>query len=401
VRVAAAAGVAFGGDQHVLAERGQVMAAERAAVRRGLAIRRAAHRPPRGLRKLLHAPIVPPLRRRPVTAALLAVGVGVAVAVARAQLERRSAAARPRWERRKVRAALRKGEPLAEGLRRVILEQLQLAIELLDAYPGGEGEETVHEIRKALKRVRALIRVLRGELGPKGYARENTALRDCARRLAGSRDAEVILATLDGLLARDSGKLVGSPAVGALRTQLTAEREAAAERGIRDPGLRGAVAEDLRAVAARVERRKLRERRRRLLAPGLDRVYRQGRRGLRTARRGGDARELHVWRKRVKDLRYVAETLDRRGKSFAQIRGVAREADRLGEILGEEHDLALLHREVRERGVLFAAERKTRRRLLKAITRRRKRLHKHALREGERLYRRKPKRFVRGLLAGV
>ncbi len=378
------------------------MAADRAAIRRGLAIRRAAHRPPWGRRKLRHGPIVPPLRRGPVAAALLAVGVGVAVAVARSQLERRSVvAARPRWERRKVHAALRKGEPLAEGLRRVILEQLQLAVELLEAYPGGAGEETVHEIRKALKRVRALTRVLRNELGAKRYARENDAVRDSARRLAGARDAEVILITLDGLLERNPGRLAHSGAVRALRAQLMAEREAAAERGIRDPQLRAAVAGDLRAVTARVERWKLRERRRKLLTPGLDRVYRRGRQGLRTARRGGSARELHIWRKHVKDLRYAAETLDRRGKSFAHARRVAREADRLGEILGEDHDLALLHRAVRERRALFAGERKTRKRLLKAIARRRKRLHRRALREGERLYRRKPKRFVRRLLARV
>jgi hypothetical protein len=350
---------------------------------------------------------VAPLRRRPVAAALLAVGVGVAVALARAERERRSAAARPPRQRRERRTALRKGEPLAEGLRRVILGQLELAIELLESYPEGAGDETVHEIRKALKRVRALIRLLRRELGLKRHARENAALRDCAQRLAAGRDAEVILATLDGILQRHPGKLFGSPAVQALRAQLVAEREAAAAHAIRDPQLRAAVARDLRATATRAERWTLRERRRKLLAPGLDRLYRQGHRGLRAARRGagrggdGGASALHVWRKRVKDLRYAAETIDRGGKSFAYVRRIAREADRLGEILGEEHDLALLDQGVRQRSALFAAERKTRKRLLKAIARRRRRLHKRARRDGERLYRRKPKRFERRMLDHV
>jgi CHAD domain-containing protein len=123
---------------------------------------------------------------------------------------------------------------------------------------------------------------------------------------------------------------------------------------------------------------------------------------MRGARRREDFESMHAWRKRVKALRYAAETLDRGGewrktKSGRRVRRVARRADRLGEVLGEEHDLALLARAVRKRKELFAGERKRRKRLLKAIGRRRKRLRARALREGERLYGRKPKAFVRGL----
>ncbi|MGH2853829.1 MAG: CHAD domain-containing protein, partial [Solirubrobacteraceae bacterium] len=168
------------------------------------------------------------------------------------------------------------------------------------------------------------------------------------------------------------------------------------------PYLRDAVASELRAVRARVERWELRPRGFKLLAPGLERLYRQGRRGLRTARRRASTEALHTWRKRVKDLRYVAETLDRGGKSGAggaskRVRRVAQRADRLGEMLGEEHDLALLDRGVRERSRHFAGERRTRKRLLQLIARRRKTLRKRALREGERLYWHPPRRFVRRL----
>jgi ubiquinone biosynthesis protein UbiJ len=76
-------------------------------------------------------------------------------------------------------------------------------------------------------------------------------------------------------------------------------------------------------------------------------------------------------------------------------RRIARRADRLGEMLGEEHDLALLEARVRERSRQFAGERKTRKRLLELIASRRRKLRKRALREGERLYRRPPRRFLR------
>jgi CHAD domain-containing protein len=338
----------------------------------------------------------------PLGATLVAVGVGVALALAKTQLQRRSSPA-ARSEPKRRRPTLLPGEPYAEGLRRVILGQLDLAVTLLEAYPGGTGEHTVHETRKALKRLRALLVLLRAELGPKRYARENAALRDCGRRLAGARDAEVMLGTLDSLVQRDPSHFTRSAAVRTLRAQLLAERDTAAAHAIHDPRVRGEVIAELRAVRARAARWELRERGFRLLAPGLEDIYTRGRRRMRVARRRQSVEALHAWRKRVKELRYAAETLDRGGKgaggSSKYVRRVARRADGLGEMLGEEHDLALLEARVRDKRSrqFFAGERKTRKRLLALIASRRRKLRKRALREGERLYRRPPRRFVRRL----
>lgn len=368
----------------------------------------------------------------PLGATLLAVGVGVALALAKTQLQRRSSAA-PRSQPKRRRPALLPGEPFAEGLRRVILEQLDLAVELLEAYPAGvggarsgagaaedharSGAHTVHDTRKVLKRLRALLVLLRAEVPTKRYARESAALRDCGRRLAGARDAEVMLGTLDSLVQRDPSRFTHSAALRTLRGQLLAERDSAAAHAIEDPRVRGEVVLELRAVRARVARWDLRERGFRLLAPGLEDIYARGRRRMRVAQRrtaterpgkgarrgrqsrraGASVEALHAWRKRVKELRYVAETLDRGGKSYKPVRRVARRADRLGEMLGEEHDLALLEARVRERSRQFAGERKVRKRLLRSIAARRRKLRKRALREGERLYRRPPRRFVRRL----
>jgi len=327
------------------------------------------------------------------------VGVGVALAKGKAERERRAELS----ARRRRSASLLAGEPRAAGLRRIVVGQLDLAIELLESDRGGTDEATVHELRKLLKRVRAIVRLLRVELGAKRFARENAALRECGRRVAGARDAEVMVDTLDALLGRDP-RLAGRGAVAALRAQLVREREAARAAG-RDPRLRGAVVADLRALRARALGWQLRERGgdpSSLVAPGVERLYAEGRKRMRRARRRGDFESMHAWRKRVKGLRYAAETLDRGGaarklKSGRRLHRVARRADRLGELLGEEHDLALLARTVRGHGELFAGQRKARKRLLQGIARRRKRLRGRALREGKRLYERKPQTFVRRL----
>jgi CHAD domain-containing protein len=382
------------------------MAAKRTAIRRGLAVRGAAHGPPWGRRKARgHPPILAPraaASRSPAPAralAVLAVGIGVGLALMRAERERRAAAAR---ERRPRAAALRAEETPSAGMRRVVIEQLDLAIGLLESYRGeAERETTVHEVRKALKRLRALLALQRDLLGSKRFARENAVLRECGARLAGARDAEVMVTTLEDLVRRHPKRLAGKRGVVRLRAELLAERERAAV--VRDPEVRRAVVEELRGVRTRMLQWQPRAGRssRRGLASGLERVYRKGRGRLRRARRDPGVRTLHALRKSAKDLRYVAETLNRGGAGSGvsrstreEVRGVARRADRLGEVLGEEHDLALLARVVRKR---FVGKRRTRRALLKLIARRRRRLRERALRIGGRLYERKPKRFVRRL----
>ena len=283
----------------------------------------------------------------------------------------------------------------------------------------------MHETRKALKRLRALIRLLEDELGEQTFARENAVLRDAGRRLASARDAEVIVGTFDGLLARQPGKLARRAGVVKLRARLVAERNRATEAELEDRTTRAEVLDDLRALRGRVAQWRLSDRDGiEAIEPALERVYRQGRRRLRRAQKakGDRARAMHQWRKRVKDLRYAAEMLDRadprdradgvRGKregrkrKRAKRRGdatyvhrLARRADELGELLGEEHDLAVLAARVRaERkpgAGSGAAGARTRRTLLKLIARRRKRLRRQALREGRRLYERRPKRFLR------
>ena len=104
--------------------------------------------------------------------------VGVGVVVARAGRERLDERAR----RRERQLGLLPGEPLGDGLRRMALGQVDLSVELLEGRGGKLDEAAVHETRKALKRLRALVRMLAHELGEDAYARESDALRGVARR---------------------------------------------------------------------------------------------------------------------------------------------------------------------------------------------------------------------------
>ncbi len=393
----------------MLAQSGQKMTTDRTAIRRRLAIRGTAHRPPWGARKAGHGSIVAPLAAT--LAATVAVGAGYVLA--RSERERRRTQRRDRGHR----LGLLPGEPLAHGLQRMALGQTELALAMLDGTRNGGAapdERAVHETRKALKRLRALLRLLRDELGERSFSRESEALRQAARHLSGARDAAVMLATLDALIERHPRRLGRRRGVRQLRSRVAAESARMQRLTLADPTARAEVLGELSAFHWRVQAWSLPaggslE----LVDADLAHLYRQGRERHARAARGKGPRTLalHRWRKRVKDLRYAAEMLERRapGGADGALRKLAARADDLGELLGEEHDLAVLAEHLsrarpgaRRRGgrsgdaeATWHTGRRTREALLDLIAKRRRVLRRRALRKGERLYGERPRAFVR------
>jgi len=223
----------------------------------------------------------------------------------------------------------------------------------------------------------------------------------------------VLLATLDALVERHPGKLARRKSVARARRSLAAEHERELHRALGDPARRARALGELRALRERVQAWNLSSRQGIVLVePGLLRLYSQGRRRWERCerRKGDETHEMHLWRKRVKDLRYIAEMLETRPQPGAgkgaprepqQLSRIASRADSLGELLGEDHDLAVLAEWIRVNGRRRPNRigRKTRRALLRLIARRRRQLRRQALREGERLYRARPKKFLRRVRA--
>jgi CHAD domain-containing protein len=341
-----------------------------------------------------------------VLAAALALGVGVAAALAKSELKRR---------RRKRKRGSR--------LKRLTLEQIDLAIALLEGRRAVPAQQTIHETRKALKRARALVRLQRGALGEGCFARNNAVLREAGRRLASARDAEVVVEALDALVKRHPKRLARSAGVARLRARLVAERERAQAQARHGAEVRGVVLTELYGAREDLKRWQPAQGDAKTAREGLKAIYGAGRKRGRLARKvqrsagrktkssarrkaksatGRNRRRrarmarssaaLHDWRKRAKDLRYAAEALE--------LRGVAKRADRLGEVIGEEHDLWLLEECVQRERRCFKGDKASRKELQRQIARRRGRLRKRAFKLGRALYGEPPKRFVRRQLAG-
>jgi CHAD domain-containing protein len=325
---------------------------------------------------------------RAIAASTVAAGGAIAAGVVR-----KRAAAEQRRRRRRYR--LRAGETPSRGVERIARGQLELTIELLQG-EGGRGDgEAIHEARKALKRLRALLRVSRGSLGEERYRRENVTLRDAGRELSGARDAQVLVATFDDLTGRFAEQLPPG-AWSRFREALAANVEAAdAPSGDARGGDVGAgVVNALSGARMRVATWPLAQKGGpESLLGGLEQIYRRGRRATRVARNRPDTENLHELRKRAKDLWHATQLL--RPVSPKRMKALSRRAHRLSDLLGDDHDLSVLLDHARAQPELFGPGELEL--LATLIERRRKVLRRAALARAARLYRRKPGKLVRRL----
>src|SRR5688500_12178618 len=137
--------------------------------------------------------------------AMAGVGAGLLLRSARSRQK-------PKAPSRKFR--LKKSETVPEGIARVARGRLDSAADELGGRGSRDPSKAVHEARKDIKKLRALGRLVQADPS------WNRRLRDTARRLAGRRDADVLLETLDELVKRGE---VSKKSVRGLRKELAAE----------------------------------------------------------------------------------------------------------------------------------------------------------------------------------
>ncbi len=282
-------------------------------------------------------------------------------------------------------------EDAAAGMRRVIIGRLDKATERLRE-AGEEGDalaEAIHGARKDLKKARAALRLIRDELGEQTFRRENRALRDAARLLSASRDAEVKLATLDALVEGAGDAPPGATAL--WRDALEADRDRIADAEGEQTAAAVAAVEE---VAARAPAWRIRHAGWKLVAPGLDTAYGEGREAFAALGDSPGFDAVHDLRKRGKDLWYQVRLL--RDAWEPVLEATAEEIHDFTDLLGDHHDLAVLAEDLAERPEVDAAHREILKKLIEA---RQDELLGEARAIGERVYAEKPKAFGRRLRA--
>jgi CHAD domain-containing protein len=244
---------------------------------------------------------------------------------------------------------LQGGERLGAGLKRLSLESIDEAIGVF--YDGEDVfREAVHTARKATKRVRALLRLVRSEVGDKVYRFENASMRDTSRLLSEVRTSAVLVNGAQDI--RDIYAPILAPdTFEEPLERLTSRRDRLEQRAMEDPDVVPRVVSNLERARQRYDSWPADAEARRVygvgirhdyraVGPGLKATHARGRVEMVAAYRERTPESFHRWRKRAKYLKHQMEILT---PLWPEVMiGMTLTLDRIAEILGQDRDLAEL-----------------------------------------------------------
>jgi CHAD domain-containing protein len=300
------------------------------------------------------------------------------------------------------------GETLAGGLRRVSLNQFDSALSGLRSQ-GTSRDVAIHEMRKANKRIRAVLRMVRPTIGDRVFKAENAALRDIARSVAGMRDGAVLVDAVGQMRTR-YGHLLAAGVFADLEDRLRRRHERMLRRVLDDDEVLESVVRGLHRARSRYAAWPVeledplmsvgRNRGRAIsnsfgsIGPGISATYREGQKQMSRAMASGRTEHLHEWRKQVKYLRHQMEVVSAVWPEV--VGGLASSLSHLGDVLGDDHDQSELVRMVASLPDLMPDP--DERNLLVALSQQRRReLQGAAVVMGKRIYAESPDRFTQRL----
>lgn len=204
--------------------------------------------------------------------------------------------------------------------------------EMLAGVTTADVDEVIHDTRTGMKRMRAILRLIRSSIGKPAYRKANVQSKDLAGALAGNRDARVRLDTIDLLLPEIENRAcrvrLRSPFAENYRQacQVTGELQSLRQARQR-----------LRRLQQQTGQWRLKRFNRHALMHAIESEYDQGRAHWSQIQQPPEAEELHEWRKEVKRFYYQVSLLFPDGGNAQRAR-----LKQLGEYLGQLHDMHIL-----------------------------------------------------------
>jgi len=286
---------------------------------------------------------------------------------------------------------LQREEGIEDGLHRIVSAEfasIEQGLRALQLHPE-RHDGAIHDTRKHVKKLRALRRLYRPELGVEMWRRENEVLGQIGRAFSPARDAEVRVHLLSELLSRHP---TTSPKMKPLVHHWEVQGVHALH-GVLERKRLTRVLHTLEAAHSRFELCPLSQDASGwdLLHEGLRKSYQRARHGLDLTHEAPDQEtSWHTWRKRAKVLQYQLTLLEPLGKP---VRQYLETLDTLTDTLGKEHDLQVLAATL-ESEALPILHTTPGAKLMKAIHLQRARLQKKAHALGEDLLDKKTGKFV-------
>jgi CHAD domain-containing protein len=247
---------------------------------------------------------------------------------------------------------LRRNKSPANELSRVVAQQFQQALEEI----GGQSAsrtEAIHEARKHVKKIRAVLRLFQKKLG-KDYRIHNRRLRAIAHQLSSLRDADANAETMKAV-RNHYPRLITAPIFTAVCRGLSSRKRGTVARV--DPDrLLLRVERELRRTAKSLPRQIRRQGKYAVVRAGVARGYRRARKAMDDVHADPEDTRFHTWRRRVKDHWYHMRLLE---DLAAKAQARARRLKRLETVLGDDHNLVLLRETILSAPARFGDERTT------------------------------------------
>lgn len=240
-------------------------------------------------------------------------------------------------------------ENINSAVKRVAIELIDDSVERL--YNVRKTfDESIHETRKNFKKQRALLRLVRFELGDDLYKKENTLFRDTGRILSGIRDASVTVETLKYLQIQRPDE-IDSDELTNLKKNLRLRTRRIRSQFKKNQELIEAIINILDKHKSQVRRWPLKRKSFIQIVPGIKLVFERGQNAFYLAKKNPSAENFHDWRKRVKYLLYHVRLLENAWPEYMNL--LALKLDELSDILGIEHDLAEFRKLLQREKMLF------------------------------------------------
>jgi CHAD domain-containing protein len=280
---------------------------------------------------------------------------------------------------------LKAGRLLAKSILRVGHEQIERSTSELGQNPN--PHDGVHQARKAFKRLRALLLLIRPIIGETAYACETQRYRGLGQRFSGARDVQALIDTVHKLEA-SAPFAEKRRAVDAILEHLHGERIRAEEALAQEhtgSGLK-ALSEAQEAFASLTVQDATMDG----VVCGLEAGYRRGRQCFFKAYDKGDDEHFHDWRKAMQRHWRHLQLVSPAWPEALQPRIVL--AQELSQLLGDEHDLSVLRQRVAVQcGSLLVDDEMAE--FLKLCRKQQEELRRLAKGRGARLFGEKPKAF--------
>jgi CHAD domain-containing protein len=230
-------------------------------------------------------------------------------------------------------------EPIAKALPRLAKGQLVRSVEALTGLPMESTDEVIHDVRKRLKRVKAVLQLARPFLPEKLYRKTRSNVQAASQPLGPLRNAVVLLETILSLVER-FGLGDHPEALDSIREVLQAEIDETRDQVLKHGRALANAIQSLEKAIASCRDWDLRVDDRKLIPKAWVQVYRRARRVNRRCLGEPTVEDWHDLRKRVKDCLHAFELLLPLKTGYFQDR-VASTAQ-LSQDLGDLHDLDML-----------------------------------------------------------